>query len=112
MNRSMQEFLDYAHLQAMSEITGGNAYRVIDRFAADLPDKITRIPALMEQSGRTALRAEIHRLKGSAVTCGFKSLGGLLHAFDPSGADDFQRLEDCAKKSIAEWLSFRKTTSA
>lgn len=108
----MQEFLDYAHLQSMAEITGCRAYCVIDRFAAGLQDEIKRLPALMEQSRRTALRAEIHRLKGSAVTCGFKSLGDLLHAFDATVADDFQRLEDCVKKSIAEWRSFRNTITA
>lgn len=108
----MQEFLDYAHLQSMAEITGGRAYRVIDRFATGLPDEIKRLPALMAQSGRTALRAEIHRLKGSAVTCGFKGLADCLHAFDPTGDDDFQRLESCARESIAEWRSFRNTITA
>jgi hypothetical protein len=112
MNHYMEELLDHAHLQAMVEFTGGSACRVIDRFATGLPDRITHIQALMEQPEKAALRAEIHCLKGSSVTCGFKSLGDLLHAIDLSGADDFQRLEDCAVKSIIQWLSFRNTTSA
>jgi hypothetical protein len=110
----MREFLNYFQIESTARFLGESYYLAVDRFAAGLPDRIAGIQALMDQSESIAeqaetdrLKAAIHRLKGSAMTCGFASLGDLLNAFQYPGTNDFQRLDACARESIAEWRSFR-----
>lgn len=112
MKDPTKSFLDYDRLDSMKEMLGNEAYLVIDRFAEGLPDKIGRMPAIMEESGLTALRAEIHRLRGTAVTCGFSGLGAMLAACGPMEVPDFRQLDACARESIGAWRLFRNAESA
>ncbi len=112
MKDPTRSFLDYDRLDSMKAMFGSEAYLVIDQFAEGLPEKIGRMPAIMEQSGLGGLRAEIHRLKGAAVTCGFSGLGALLAAGGPTELPDFSQLRACAMESIAEWRMFRNAESA
>lgn len=110
MDDECLRFLDLAYLHTMKSLAGAEAYLVIDRFAADLPDRLKRMASLMGQPGNAGLNAEIHRMKGSAATCGFHMLADLLAHYPLDGTADFQQLEACVRNSLNEWRAFRNTS--
>jgi HPt (histidine-containing phosphotransfer) domain-containing protein len=95
--------LNHSQIRSMISQIGVDAHSLIDRFAKDLPNEISRIRTLAKQSENVSLADELHRLKGSCATCGFMALSEMLGAFNRNDSGACKQLERCADASIKEW---------
>ena len=106
MKQTPENLLDFERLRSLAELTGGNAYRIVDHFTDTLPDRIREIATVVEQRDASATSALVHQLKGSAANCGFVNLASILGKPRENGVLETAALEKCAWDSIDVWKLF------
>jgi len=106
MNEDTENHLDLERLKSLGELSDGNVYPIVDRFANSLLQRIHDLRDVVERHDSAGTKSLVHQLKGSALNCGFIMLAGLLSRPRENDQLDTDSLVRCASESIEIWKLF------
>lgn len=69
------EILDLGQIERLGGLGRPEILEILNVLLDDLPAQVDLLAGQLEQGDRESFRASIHRLKGSAMMCGFAALG-------------------------------------
>lgn len=101
--------IETERFSALGGLEDSDVRRILDNFVFSLPGHLFLLESLKHKPGTKELAMALHKLKGTANSCGFVAVGSTTEAWsnaaDADGANYFCDLADVIHASIREWHS-------
>lgn len=103
--------IDIERVNEIGGLDSPDICRILDAFIFDLNGYLPLIERLRDEQGTLELLATLHKLAGSARTCGFTGIDRAAalwdHSNDPFKASLYSNLRKAIETSTEEWQKLR-----